>query len=623
MASSKIRVLARGSYLVHPQEVGRLCESAASEDFWTPAVLLCVPDVEFALEHAQAALKDLSHRDDVFSDDFTSAVILQPSHGVDLTAVASRLAQTRHFQTIFTGAPVPPKHSSLTPWISLRAYKCIILSSFSVLQAVSQQGTFKSIAVPSRLYATPSKTKPLAGARISIKDNFDLKGVRTTMMNRAYNELYPPRTSSADFITKLTQLGAVIVGKTKMPAFASAEEPTDQWVDYHCPFNPRGDVYQTPSCSSTGAGASLAGYPWLDHSIGSDTSGSVRLPAAFNGLFGLRTSYDIASRRGIVPSCNEFDTVGTLHRSLKDAKQLITATLDVPDSSQFPKRLLYTLDFFLQGDAEQEAMSEEFITVLEKFLGVKRTCISIIDTWASNPPEEAGGKTLLEYLEMVGSRNVRICNAVGWHSQSAVWPMYYDTYHTFDEFRSEYRQKFGKPAYVGPYMRKRWSIAVPFTKDDRAQGVAEMNVFRNWFEKNIMGPDKDTVTDAVMIMPFGSATPKYRDDANKLPSIVGSFSVYDLPPVLQFPALVVPIGQKPYESRISGRKEYLPIVSTLMGAKGSDVLLLNLAEAALKKANWPTQVKTGREAFAIGNNARNVLQEDIEHRPRGYATKDK
>ena len=42
-----------------------------------------------------------------------------------------------------------------------------------------------------------------------------------------------------------------------------------------------------------------------------------------------------------------------------------------------------------------------------------------------------------------------------------------------------------------------------------------MKAFRTWFEKNVMGPDKDTVTDAVMIMPFGAATPKYRDDANK------------------------------------------------------------------------------------------------------------
>lgn len=147
----------------------------------------------------------------------------------------------------------------------------LLLSRYGVLQAVSGQGSFKSIAVPSRLYSPPSENKPLAGARVSIKDNYSLEGIRTTMMNRSYNELYPPRSESSPFVMQLVNMGAVVVGKTKMSAFASAEEPTDQWVDYHCPFNPRGDGYQTPSCSSTGAGASLAAYPWLDHSLGTDS----------------------------------------------------------------------------------------------------------------------------------------------------------------------------------------------------------------------------------------------------------------------------------------------------------------------------------------------------------------
>lgn len=69
------------------------------------------------------------------------------------------------------------------------------------------------------------------------------------------------------------------------------------------------------------------------------------------------------------------------------------------------------------------------------------------------------------------------------------------------------------------------------------------------------------------------------------------------------------VGQKPYDSRISGLQEYMPIVGSFMGAKGSDVMLINLAEAALKRANWPTAVKTGREAFGIGNNICNVLRQ--------------
>ncbi|THZ54669.1 amidase signature enzyme, partial [Aureobasidium pullulans] len=578
-----------------------------------PAVLLTIEDTKFGAESITKTLDLFKRGDDVFSDDFSDTVILQAKGGVDVNDLASRLAKADSPYKLLTkdsadGDLLPSGPYFVQGSSIYQAWKlyedhldAFVIPTvpddtqkpekFSVLQAVSEHRSFRSIAVPSRLYATPSKEKPLAGVRVSIKDNYDLKGIRTTMMNRAYNELYPPRTSSADYVVKLIELGAIIVGKTKMSAFASAEEPTDQWVDYHCPFNPRGDKYQTPSCSSTGAGASLAGYDWLDHSIGSDTSGSIRLPAAWNGLFGMRTTYGATSKQGIVTSCKEFDTVGTLHRSLKDAKHLISATIDVPDSSQYPKRILYPTDFFPQADDTQQAICEAFISQVEDFLGVKRTPISFRDEWEKNPPKEAGSKSLLDFLEM-----------------SAVWPMYYDTYHTFDDFRNDYKEKFGKEAYAGPYMRRRWSIAVPFTEENREQGVAEMKIFRTWFEKQIMGQDNETLTDAIAIMPFGAAVPKYRDDPNKLPSIVGSFSPFYLPAVLQTPQLIIPVGQVPYDSRISGLKEYMPIVSSLMGARGSDLMLINLAEAVLNNAKWPTEVMTGREAFKVGDNLRNVAE---------------
>ncbi|PNS16062.1 hypothetical protein CAC42_4463 [Sphaceloma murrayae] len=274
----------------------------------------------------------------------------------------------------------------------------------------------------------------------------------------------------------------------------------------------------------------------------------------------------------------EFDPAATLHRSLRDARSFIAATLPVTDSTSYPKRLLYPLDFPPQSDSEQQAMCEDFYTIVEDFLGVKRTPISIRDMWATKPPKEAGAKTL----------------------QDAVWPMYYDTYHTFDNFRKDYRAAFGKEAFVGPYMRKRWSLAVPFTEEKQTGGVAEMKIFRTWFDEHIMGKGPDGITIAFALMPFGSATPKYRDDPNKLPSIVPSFSVFYLPAILQLPQL-------PHESRVSGHTEYLPIVSTLMGASGSDPLLINLAQDVLQKAGWPTEVMMGREMFKVGKNIRNVL----------------
>lgn len=116
-----------------------------------------------------------------------------------------------------------------------------------MLDSISPDGVWKHVAVYSRLYATPSKLQPLAGARVSLKDCYDLAGIKTTMMSRPYTELYGAVEESADYVKKLIKLGAVIVEKTKMTAFASSDEPTDQWIDFHCPTNPRGDTYQSPS----------------------------------------------------------------------------------------------------------------------------------------------------------------------------------------------------------------------------------------------------------------------------------------------------------------------------------------------------------------------------------------
>lgn len=105
-----------------------------------------------------------------------------------------------------------------------------------------------------------------------MKDNFRLAGVKTTMTSRAFIELYSVDSETAAYVSMLMEMGAIIVGKTRMCSFAAGEEPTDQWIDFHCPFTPRGDAYQSPGSSSSGAAASLAGYPWLDYSIGTDSN---------------------------------------------------------------------------------------------------------------------------------------------------------------------------------------------------------------------------------------------------------------------------------------------------------------------------------------------------------------
>lgn len=133
-------------------------------------------------------------------------------------------------------------------------------------------GLWRQVAVPSRLYARVTAVKPLAGLRVSIKDNFKVAGIKTTLSNRAFVETYGPESETAKFLERLINLGAIVVGKTKICAFASSEEATDQWIDFHAPFNPRADGYQSPSGSTTGGAASLASYDWLDYSIGTDSA---------------------------------------------------------------------------------------------------------------------------------------------------------------------------------------------------------------------------------------------------------------------------------------------------------------------------------------------------------------
>lgn len=128
-----------------------------------------------------------------------------------------------------------------------------------------------SIAVPSRLQDKPTTARPLAGLRVAVKDNFRIRGIRTSLCNRAYYKLYPPATETAACIEIPCQSGANIVGTTKLASFAATEEPIE-CVDFQAPWNPRANGYQSPAGRGSGSGVAIAAYPWLDIAIGSDSN---------------------------------------------------------------------------------------------------------------------------------------------------------------------------------------------------------------------------------------------------------------------------------------------------------------------------------------------------------------
>ncbi|KAJ0159165.1 Amidase 1, partial [Colletotrichum tanaceti] len=276
--------------------------------------------------------------------------------------------------------------------------------TFQTLSARVPSSASLTIGVPSRLYFTPTAEKPLAGVRVGVKDIYALAGVRGSNGNRAWYSLYPPASATGPAIQNLVDAGAVVVGYQKPSQFANGETATADWVDYHAPFNPRGDGYNDPSSSSSGAGASVASYPWLDVAVGSDTGGSIRGPCNVQGLFGNRPSHGLVSLDGVMPLSPTLDTPGFLTRDpyLWDeaSKALYGANYTSLDSVhvEYPKTL-YTVDFPTDSDTAAAAeMLIGFARDLAAFLGADLVPFNLSSSWAASAPEAVRNQTLTDVM---------------------------------------------------------------------------------------------------------------------------------------------------------------------------------------------------------------------------------
>ncbi|KAG6019521.1 hypothetical protein E4U40_006962 [Claviceps sp. LM458 group G5] len=599
-------VVAGSQYLIHPQVVGMI-QQTINPDAIIPVTVLETRQLYFQLE-GTLALFDFY--DDVFNPEF-GRILVEKSDANSSSPVRSMQsgaksvlhlrndmktvgASKRSVSDLPAGPYIlhgPNLHQAWRIYNdTLNAFAVGVYPDdvddfdvFNTLQLPDDNASGSAlIPVPSKLYHTvPPVNAPLRGFRFTVPDSMPLKGVPTSISSASWNELHNGTAdTTAAFAKRLVDLGAVIVGKTKSSQFGSGRE----WTDTAAPKNPREDGSQDAAGGSTGAGSVVAGYDWLRASTGIDAIGQTLETAAAQGLFALRTSPGRLPFDGLQsspPISNTMSIFGIdLHQLFRDATAIVHQSLYSPPIT-FPKRLISVTDLDSAHNG-REGRQRHFLRAVEAFLGVQAKQVSLERLWRSKPPVEAKGRSLQNYMR-----------------KAPFFSFCYEFYHQYDVFRREYWTAFGRQPAVEPTVAHQWNVGKNVSEGEYEDYQERIAVFRSWFSKNVMPLDE--AGDAVLLLPYTTRGPRYTAPE---PKTVTGVTTQLLGPLLGAPQVIAPFAQYPYKSNISHQVEYHAIHATLIGANGSDTMLVKLLQATFEQAQWRTKLDKGRFVFPPSRRAK-------------------
>lgn len=206
-------------------------------------------------------------------------------------------------------------------------------SLYNCYVTVDREGALKQAEEVQQKIDKGELTGALAGVPVAIKDNMCTEGLLTTCSSKILGNFVP--TFSAEAVLNLKKAGAVILGKTNMDEFAmGSTTETSAFGETRNPWNPE----HVPGGSSGGSAAAVAAEECF-YALGSDTGGSIRQPASFCGVVGLKPTYGTVSRYGLIAYGSSLDQIGPLCKDVTDCATImeVIASRDVKDSTSIER----------------------------------------------------------------------------------------------------------------------------------------------------------------------------------------------------------------------------------------------------------------------------------------------
>lgn len=383
---------------------------------------------------------------------------------------------------------------------------------------------------------------PLHGIPIALKDLFDTAGVRTTAGSGVFKDRIP--TEDAEVVRRLKAAGAVLLGKTNMQEFAFGGTSL---ISYFGAVRNPWELKHIAGGSSGGSAAAVAAGLCYG-ALGSDTAGSVRLPASHCAIAGLKTTYGLVSIRGVIPLSWSLDHVGPMARTAADTAALLqviagydeqettSAKMNVPDYSQNIGAKVSSLRigvprefFFADLDPEIDTAIKEALSVLKKLAG------SLKDVTVKADDMEKLRDT------------VRAAEAYAYHR--------------------EYVAK--TPELYQPLILKRIQGGANVTTPAYIQGRRDLAEVRRKAEKWMDGVD--VLVTPTLPIPTAAVDDPHADDI--LPTVRNT-SPFD---VNGWPAISVPCGFT---------KQGLPMGLQIIGPNGGEPVIFQLAHAYEQATDW-------------------------------------